>query len=130
MQATGGGEAHATAFEQLGEAVALRDDDLALVPRDAQVDAVGDQAVVGRVGGAEVVVDGAARALDVARDHVAGDVAGHVDRSLPRPPMTRVATPGAVRDVDRVVALQRVDLEHLDVGVGDRRGRRRRSPGR
>src|SRR5207245_3477619 len=54
------------AFADVGEAAALGDDDLALVAaRDAEVDAVGDEPVVERIGRADVVVHGPALALDV-----------------------------------------------------------------
>ena len=67
------------------------------------------------------MVDRAARALDVEREDVAGDVAGDVDRVVAEPADHARRDAGRGReDVDRVVALERVDLEHLDVRVGDR----------
>ena len=108
-----------------GEATGLLDDDCALAgPGDAHVHAVGGQPVIAGVAGTDVVVDDAAGALDVTRDHIAGDVAGHVDG------VAAQAADDAGRHawlrrqhVDRVVALERVDLEDLDVGVGDRQAR-------
>ena len=97
------------------------DDDLPLASaRDVEVDAVGDDSVVERVGRGDAVVDRAARARDVARDDVARDVAGHVDRVAAEAADHARQEPGRGReDVDRVVALEGVDLEHLDVRVRD-----------
>ena len=100
-------------------AASLRDHDAALPrPRDAQVDAVGDEPVVVRVARDDVVVDRAARALDVEGGDVAGDVAGHIERVVAEAADDARGDSWRGReDVDRVVALEGVDLEHLDVRV-------------
>src|SRR2546426_269549 len=80
---------------------------------DGDVDPAGEDARVRGVGRLHEVVDGAGRALDVPGDDVAGDVARDVDG------VAAEAADDAGKDtglraeyVDRVVALERVDLEH------------------
>jgi hypothetical protein len=89
--------------------------------RDGEVDAVGEQAVVHRVGRLHEVVDRAAGTFDVARDHVARDVAGHVDRVVAEAADdAREHVRLRRQHVDRVVTFEGVNLEDLDVGVGHR----------
>src|SRR5262249_20725382 len=94
-----------------GDRHRLIDDDLALRrPRHAEVDAVGDETVIGRIVGRDPVVAHAAGAVDVARYHVTGDVARDVDGVVAE------ATDSPHRHawrraehVDSVVALERID---------------------
>ena len=114
-------EPEAAALVDRREAVGLLDDDAALAgARDAQVEPGGEQPVVERIGRRDGVVDRAAGALDVEREDVTGHVAGHVHRVVAEPAdHARRDARGGREDVDRVVALERVDLEHLDPRVGD-----------
>src|SRR5689334_8351997 len=80
------------ALANIGEAgagitrYAFVDDDLPLVrPRDTEVHAIRNQAIIGWVAGGNAVVDGAAGAIDVARYHIASHVAGYVDRVVAQP---------------------------------------------
>src|SRR5262249_35021004 len=72
------------------------------------------------VGAGDAVVDGPADALELAGDDVLGDVTGHVDD------VATLAADDPGGDAERradheelVVALQAVDLDHLDVVVAD-----------
>ena len=116
------GVGDAAALAHFGEAGALFDDHLALgAARDAGVDAIRRAAVVGRIGRAEAVVDDAAAAFDVTRHHFAGDVTGDVDLVVAQAaddPRGHVRL--GAEHVDRVIAFEGVDLEHLDVLVGHR----------
>ena len=117
----GVGTGRAFTFTNGREPAGLLDDDLSLgASRHDGVDSGGSEPVIQRVGRADVVVDGARGALDVAGDDTAGHVTGDVDD------VAAEATDDAGghsrssgEDVKQVVALKPVDLEDLDVGVGD-----------
>ena len=103
----------------------LVDDHLALGRTcDAQSDALGDETVVGRIAGRDPVVNRAAGAVDIARHHVARDVAGDVDGVVAQTADDPHGHAGCgAEHVDRVVAFQRVDLQNLDILI------RHRQPG-
>ena len=66
------------------------------------------------------MVDGAVEALEVLDDDVGGDVAGDVDRVAAEAADDAVGDAvGRRLDVERVVALEAVDLDHLHVAVAD-----------
>ena len=99
----------------------LDHDDAEILEREVVVDAVDRQAVVERIlVGGDAMVDRAAEALELPGDDVGGDVAGDVDR------VGAEAADDAVGDAERgrldeelVVALETVDLDHLDVRIAD-----------
>ena len=103
-----------TAEETLGPGAAGQ-------PGDVEVDALRDQAVVARVSArGDLVVDDRALPLELLGRHHVGDVAGHVEAVVARAADDpRGDAKGSALDGEVVVALEAVDLQDLDVRVGD-----------
>ena len=82
------------------------------------VEPVDRQAVVSQVVGADQVIDRAADAFQLARYDVGGNVAGDVDAVGPEASDHAVGhAKGGGLDEELIVALEAVDLDHLDGGV-------------
>src|SRR5258708_4109599 len=75
-----------------------------------------EDGVVGGVGAGDAVVDEGARAVDVERDHLGGDVAADVEGVRARAALEHGDLTGiGAEHVEVVVAAEAVDLDLLDV---------------